>query len=153
MTVTPIPDFAWEHHPDLQMPRANFMGCAYNAAVNHGSGRAGKKMGGLIDAINWYERACGFVKLTLLVEAGVIESFTPCPQECHMRPGGLFHARDPLCENDFNHPVYRERQQHAREVLPGGRDGNLGWRAASVNLVGSSANDSGDWRRASQAMP
>lgn len=128
-------DFAWEQHPDLQLPRANFMACAYNAAVNYGSGRADKKMRGLVDAINWYERVRGKVQLDLLVEAGVIDGYTPCPTECQVRPGGLFHADD--CENDFNHPISKARTQRATEVLPGGRDGHAGWRAANVSLVGS----------------
>lgn len=143
-------DFAWEHHPDLRMPRANLMACAYNAAVNYGSERATKKIGGLLDAINWFNRAEGRIKLGLLVEAKIIESFTPCSPQCHVRPGGLFHVAG--CENDYNHSVYRQRQQKAREVLPGGSDGNAGWRAASVTLVGSSAQDAGDWREASRAI-
>lgn len=127
-------DFAWEQDDQVRLARANYMACAYNAAVNYSSGRAHKKMVHLIEAINHYERVEGKVKLSQLIECGVIEGFTPCPAECEMRPGGLFHARG--CENDSNHPVSRAREQRAREVLPGGRDGNAGWRAAYVSLVG-----------------
>lgn len=124
----------WRHHPDLRMPIANYMACAYNAAVNYGSGRAHKKMIGLVEAINWYERVRGRVMLDILVKVGVIAGYKHCPPECEVRPGGRFHAKD--CENDFNHPVSRDRHQRAREILPGGSDGNAGWRAANVSLVG-----------------
>lgn len=74
--MTIAPDFAWEQHPDIRMPRANYMACAH-----------------------------------------------------------------------VGHAVYRQRQQMAREVLPGGSDGHAGWRAGHVNLVGSSPNDMGvPWR-------
>lgn len=121
----------------VAMARANLMSCAYNAAVNYGSGRAHKKMIHLLDAINHHERIEGRAKLQSLVDLGVIDSFTPCPPECQVRPGGLFHAKD--CENDANHPVSRTRCQRATEILPGGSDGHAGWRAASVSLVGEAA--------------
>ena len=119
---------------ETEILRANLFACAYNAAVNYGRGRAHKKMMGLIGALNAYMRANGKEKMDALVKAGVIESYTPCPDGCHMRPGGLFHVDG--CENDSNHPVYRERQQKAMEILPGGKSGNGGWHAAYVDLVG-----------------
>lgn len=118
----------------IRQSQANLNACAWNAAVNHGTQRGIRKMGDLIRAINQHERVLGRVKLEALVEAGVIEGFTPCPAECEMRPGGLFHADG--CENGANHEVYRERQRKAMNILPGGRDGNAGWRAAYVSLVG-----------------
>lgn len=124
-----MPRFEWESDERLQMPRANLMACAYNAAVNYGSGRAGKKMGDLIQAINIFERVEGTVKLDFLVSKGVIESYTNCPAECVVRPGGLFHVPD--CENDYNHPVSRQRHERAREMLPERQT-----YAASVSLVG-----------------
>lgn len=127
-------DFAWELDEDVRLARANFMACAYNAAVNHGTDRGVRKMRDLVRAINYYERCEGRVKLGLLAAAGIIAGYTPCPQECEFRPGGLFHARG--CENDFNHPVSRARSQRACELLPGGTDGGAGRRAASVSLVG-----------------
>lgn len=128
-------DFEWESDDRVRLARANYMACAYNLAVNYGSSRELKKMHGLLRAINYYERVEGAVKLELLVQKGVIDYFTPCPSGCVVRPGGLFH--DAGCENDCNHPVSKDRQQKAREMLPGGRDGNAGWRAASVSLVGN----------------
>ncbi len=113
---------------------ANLFACAYNAAVNYGRERGHKKMMHLIEALNGYMREEGKNKLQALVQAGVIETFKPCPDECCMRPGGLFHAPD--CENDMNHPVYKARTEAAQNQLPGGIDGNAGWRAASVTLVG-----------------
>jgi hypothetical protein len=121
--------FDWETDERLSLPRANFMACAYNAAVNYGSGRAAKKMGDLVRAINYYQRTVGVVKLDFLVSKGVIESYTECPDGCEMRPGGLFHVQD--CENDSNHPVARARQERAREMLPERQA-----HAASVILVG-----------------
>lgn len=132
--MTDFKDFAWEDNDDVRLYRASYMACAYNAAVNHGTPRGLRKMGDLVRAINEFERIEGKVKLELLVSYGVIESFNPCPQECHMRPGGLFHAKD--CENDSNHPVSKARTAKATEVLPGGRGGGAGWRAAYVSLVG-----------------
>jgi len=117
------------------LTRANLFACAYNAAVNYGSERGHKKMWGLIEALNYYLREEGKNKLQALVDTGVIESFKPCADECCMRPGGLFHARD--CENDPKHPVYRARTEAAQMKLPGGISGNAGWHAASVMLVGS----------------
>lgn len=134
MTTTPFDFQAWEQDAEVRMLRANFMACAYNAAVNYGSGRAHKKMVGLVEAINWYERAEGRAKLDQLVAHGVIDGYKPCAAGCEVRPGGLFHVGG--CENDFNHPVRKARQQRAQEVLPGGPDGHAGWRAASVSLVG-----------------
>ena len=116
------------------MTRRNLFACAYNAAVNYGSERGNKKMWGLVEALNDYLREEGRNKLQSLVDAGVIESFKPCTDECCMRPGGLFHARD--CENDGNHPVYRARTEAAQMKLPGGLSGNAGWYAADVMLVG-----------------
>lgn len=112
----------------------NVWACAYNAAVNYGSGRAHKKMLHLIEALNIDMREEGKLKLEALMDAGVIESFKPCPDECCMRPGGLFHTAG--CENDCNHSVYRARTEAAQEKLPCGADGHAGWRAANVSLVG-----------------
>jgi hypothetical protein len=95
-------------------------------------------MNEFIDAINRFERVEGREKLRVLVEAGVIEAFNPCPPECVVRRGGLFHAKD--CENEMNHPVYRARQAKAREMLTRGLpDGGIddGWWKASVSLVGA----------------
>lgn len=116
------------------MNTGDLFACAYNAAVNYGSERAHKKMLNLINCLNRVMRENGREKLQKLVAAGVIESFTPCPPECCMRPGGLFHAKG--CENDGNHPVYNTRVSAAQEKLPGGVDGHAGWRAAQVSLVG-----------------
>jgi hypothetical protein len=116
---------------------ANVWAYAYNAAVNYGSERAHKKMLGLIEALNRGMRDEGRKKLQALVDAGVVESCKPCPPECHMRPGGLFHAEG--CENDPNYPVYKARTKAAEEKLTGGPDGWAGWRAASVKLVGGAA--------------
>lgn len=118
----------------IALSRSNVWACAYNAAVNYGSERGPKKMGDLIYALNENMRLEGKMKLQALVDAGVIESFNPCSNECCMKPGGLFHIDG--CENDPNHPVYQERQDAASMKLPGGRDGHNGWRAASVSLVG-----------------
>ena len=124
----------WDPTDEVQMARANLHACAYNAAVNYGSNRGVRKMGDLIRAINYYERAVGRAKLDLLVSKGVIVGYTRCPDECEIRPGGLFHAKD--CENDCNHQVSKQRMQAATEQLPGGRDGHAGWRAVDVSLVG-----------------
>lgn len=126
-----MPRFDWEDDERLLLPRANLEACAYNAAVNYGSGRAAKKMGDLVRAINYRERVEGVVKLDFLVSKGVIDSYTACPPECEMRPGGLFHT--PGCENDWNHPVSRARHEKAREMLPERQT-----HAASVKLVGRS---------------
>lgn len=126
------PKDIWQNDERVALARANLMACAYNAAVNYGRERAAKKMGDLIRAINYCERVEGFVKLTRLVEQGLIEDFTPCPDGCEMRPGGLFHAAG--CENDFNHPVSRARWDKVREVLPVAHQ----WDA-HVNLVGRNA--------------
>ncbi len=120
--------------PAVQMARANQSACAYNAAVNYGSGRADKTMWRLIRAINHCQRVEGRFLLQRLVDKGIIESFRPCPVECEMRPGGLFHATD--CENDYNHPTHSARREAAKMQLPGGSDGHDGWRAANVSLVG-----------------
>lgn len=125
-----MPQFDWETDERLLLPRSNLMACAYNAAVNYGSERAAKKMGDLIRAINSRERIEGVVKLDYLVSKGVIESYIACPDECEMRPGGLFHASG--CENDSNHPVSRLRRERAREMLPERQT-----YAANVNLVGN----------------
>lgn len=124
--------FDWEADERLLMSEANLRACAYNAAVNYGSGRAAKKMGDLVRAINAFERIEGVVKLDYLVSKGVIESYTTCPAECEMRPGGLFHAEG--CENDSNHPVSRQRREKARELLPERQT-----YAANVSLVGGGA--------------
>lgn len=124
-----MPRFAWEDDERLVMPRANLMACAYNAAVNYGSGRAAKKMGDLVRAINHFERIEGVAKLDYLVSKGVIEGYVDCPDGCVIRPGGLFHVPD--CENDGNHPVSRQRRERAREMLPERQT-----YAASVSLVG-----------------
>lgn len=112
----------------------NVWACAYNAAVNYGTERGHRKMGDLIRALNASMRAQGKRQMEELLRLGVIESYTACPDGCEMRPGGLFHVEG--CENDANHPVSRERQRKAMAQLPGGSDGNAGWRAASVQLVG-----------------
>lgn len=70
-----MPQFDWDVDERLLMPRASLMACAYNAAVNYGSGRAAKKMGDLVRAINYYERIEGVVKLDFLVSKGVIEGY------------------------------------------------------------------------------
>jgi hypothetical protein len=118
-----------------QIADANLLACTYNAVVNYGSDREAKKMRHLTEALNSYERAVGRDRLEALVAQGVIDSFTPCPPECVIRPGGLFHAEG--CENDYNHPVTRARQQRAMEMLPGGPSGRAGWYAAQVTLVGA----------------
>lgn len=123
----------WQNDERVALARASLMACAYNAAVNHGTARGLRKMGDLIRAINHCERVEGFVKLTRLVEQGIIDSFTPCPEKCEMRPGGLFHVTG--CENDFNHPVSRARWDKVREALPVAHQ----WDA-SVSLVGRSAS-------------
>lgn len=125
------PRFEWEADERLLMPQANLMACAYNAAVNYGSGRAAKKMADLVRAINDWQRIEGVVKLDYLVSKGVIESYTACPDGCEMRPGGLFHAEG--CENDFNHLVSRERREKTLEMLPQRQT-----YAANVSLVGNS---------------
>ena len=112
----------------------NVWAYAYNAAVNYGTERGHRKMWDLIRALNVSMRAQGKRQMEELVRLGVITSYVACPDECQMRPGGLFHADG--CENEKNHPVYRERQRKACAQLPGGADGNDGWRAASVMLVG-----------------
>ncbi len=94
-------------------------------------------MNDLIEAINYYERIKGREQLKLLVTAGVIESFKPCPDECCVRRGGLFHAKD--CENECNHSVYRDRTEKARQKLTHGLPGGQihdGYWDASVSLVG-----------------
>lgn len=112
-----MPDFPWRDNDDVRMAQASLYACSYNAAVNYGSDRADKKMRHLIEAINTYERVEGRARLQFLVEQGVIDSFKPChPHECHMRPGGLFHAKD--CENDGNSEVSRARRDAARHALP-----------------------------------
>lgn len=108
--------FPWEDSDEYRMARANYMACAYNAAVNSGTSRGIRKMGDLVHAINSYERVAGRAKLQFLVDQGVIESFTACPVECHMRPGGLFHAKG--CENDFNSELSRARRKAATDNLP-----------------------------------
>lgn len=124
--------FPWEDSDELRLARASYMACAYNAAVNAYPGnesRARRKMRDLIEAINNYERVAGAAKLDFLVARGVIDGYKPCPPECEMRPGGLFHAPD--CENDFNSPVSRERRERARAMLPEAQT-----YAASPSLVG-----------------
>lgn len=127
-----MPKDVWQNDERVALAQANLMGCAYNAAVNYGNGRGPRKMGDLIRAINLCLRVEGFVKLTRLVEDGLIDGFTPCPDECEMRPGGLFHSKG--CENDANHPVYRARMDRVREMLPVAH----AWDA-SVSLVGRGA--------------
>jgi hypothetical protein len=127
--VMEFPDFPWTLVPEVRFAAVTVQACAYNAAVNYGSGRADKKMRRLVEAINTHERAEGKAKLQFLVEKGVIDSFKPCPPECHFRPGGLFHARD--CENDGNSEISRSRRRAAIEQLP------EKWTyAASPSLVG-----------------
>ncbi len=118
----------------VDLARANFEACAYNAAVNHGTQRGVRKMGDLIRAINGYERTLGRWKMERLVDLGVIEGFKPCKLECEVRPGGLFHVQG--CENDLNHPVYKDRQKRAEEMLPLGPERDGGAHAAHVKLVG-----------------
>lgn len=129
-------DEARTNHDGIDLHTADLLACAYNAAVNYGSGRAHKTMIDLLDAINRYERRKGRGKLEALVEAGVIESFMPCPPECVVKPGGLFHAKG--CENEMNHPVYHGRQAKAREMLTRGTPHGVhdGYWDASVTLVG-----------------
>ena len=123
-------DFPWRESDDVRLAQANLYGCAYNAAVSYGSERAAKKMRHLIEAINSYERIEGRARLQFLVERGVIDGFVPChPTECHMRPGGLFHAAG--CENDSNSEVSRARRKAAKDTLPE----RLTY-AASPSLVG-----------------
>jgi hypothetical protein len=123
----------WEIE-EVESAVVNVLACAYNAAVNSGTERGIRKMNDLIEAINVQERIQGREKLKALVAADIIESFNPCPPECEVYRGGLRHAPD--CENDYNHPIYRARQEKAQELLPGGKGGNGGWYAASVSLVG-----------------
>lgn len=120
----------WETGTDFILARANYMACAYNAAVNYGSERAMKKMRHLIEAINAYHRVEGVAKLNWLKEQGIIDSWSPCPVECEMRPGGLFHAKG--CENDFNSDVSRARREAVRDQLPE----KFYW-SASPSLVGT----------------
>jgi len=120
----------WETD-EVQLARVNVQACAYNAAVNYGSGRAGKKMFGLIQALNYMLRAEGRDKLSYLKAKGVIDEWRSCPALCEMRPGGLFHAEG--CENNTNHPVYRERTKMAEAKLTGEEGGE---RVAWVSLVG-----------------
>lgn len=131
--TTPTPRYAalpWEASDDFQLARASYMACAYNAAVNYGSDRAAKKMRHLIEAINHYERVSGRARLQFLVDQGVINGFVPChPTDCHMRPGGLFHAQG--CENDWNSEVSHARRKAAKDALP-----ERLTHAASPSLVG-----------------
>lgn len=120
----------WDN-ADVIMAQASYMACAYNAAVNYGSERGPRKMGDLIRAINQCLRVEGRAKLQWLVDQGVIDGFKPCPPDCEMRPGGLFHESG--CENDFNHPVSHDRRAAARHALPERQV----W-AASPSLVGTS---------------
>jgi len=132
--VNAIEPFPWENDSDVIMARASYMACAYNAAVNAYPGnesRARRKLGDLVRAINHYERVLGRAKLEFLKQRGIIGDYRPCPPECEMRPGGLFHAAG--CENDLNHPVSRSRSQLAHDVLLPQR---LTY-AASVSLVGA----------------
>ena len=115
----------WESH---------LYSCTYNAVVNYGSNRERKKMVHLIKAINMYEREKGKRKMKALIKLGVIKTYTPCHLECCVRPGGLFHVKG--CENDPNHPVYKERQKKAKDMVPAGKNDAGGWYAASVILVG-----------------
>jgi hypothetical protein len=123
---------------NVRQAAGNVLACAWNAAVNSDSERGRRKMRQLIEALNLYHRIEGREKLRALVDRGVIEGFKACPAECEMRPGGLFHA--PECENDMNHPVYRERTRLAREKLSGPNDGRDGYWEASVSLVGDDLN-------------
>ncbi|HEY3116963.1 MAG TPA: hypothetical protein VGK54_09490 [Chloroflexota bacterium] len=127
-------DKQWNPPPwfteEVRLTEADYMACAYNAAVNSDVPRGAKKMRDLIQSINYHERIEGRAKLRYLVQKGIIDSFKGCPPECHMRPGGLFHAKD--CENEPNHPIYRERQRKARAELPGKDEG---WWVATVRLV------------------
>lgn len=119
----------WELDSKVVMARANYMACAYNAAVNHGTDRGVRKMRDLIEAINHCERVEGTVRLGWLVGQGVIAGYRECGAGCHVRPGGLFH--EPGCENESNHPVYKARMAAVRDALPV----RYQW-AASVTLVG-----------------
>ena len=95
---------------------ASIWAYAYNAAVNYGSGRAHKKMWDLIRALNDNMRQEGKAKMDELVELGIIDSYTECPSECCMRPGGLFHAKD--CPNEYNTEFRRQIRERVREQLP-----------------------------------
>ena len=120
----------WETD-EVDMARRNVFACAYNAAVNYGTGRERKKMRDLIEALNSQLRIEGRAKLVYLTAKGVISGWTPCPRACEMRPGGLFHAEG--CENNINHPVYRERTKLAQAKLTGEEGG---YWTGSVSLVG-----------------
>ena len=122
--------FPWESSKEYVLARSSLMACAYNAAVNYGSDRAAKKMRHLIEAINYFERVEGAAKLDFLVSLGVIDSYKPCPPECEMRPGGLFHAAG--CENEFNTEVSQHRRDRARAMLPAAHT-----YAAAPTLVGT----------------
>lgn len=121
----------WEDGEAFILARVNYMACAYNAAVNYGSERGVKKMRHLIEAINHFYRVEGAAKLAWLQSQGVIDSWKPCPSECEMRPGGLFHTKD--CENDFNSEVSKQRRDAVRDKLPE----KYRW-SASPSLVGFS---------------
>lgn len=127
--MTGLERYPWESDPDLILAESNLLACAYNATVNHGSERGARKMGDLVRAINLHERTRGAVRLQYLADAEVIAGFTPCPDECEVRPGGLFHAAG--CENDANHPTYRARTAAADRSLPSRLAS-----AARVSLVG-----------------
>lgn len=129
----------------LDLALTNYMACAYNAAVNYGAnasdeagwkelsgrnGRGHRKMWDLVRAINTYERVKGRIQLSRLVADGVIDGFNPCPTDCEVRPGGLFHAEG--CENDWNHEVSKHRRELVEQLLPVARK----WDA-SPKLVGS----------------
>lgn len=104
------------HYPDLKMAEVDVHACAYNAAVNHGSGRANKKMWDLVRAINEYERLRNKAKLDELVKRGIIDSYEECPVGCCVRPGGLFHVEG--CPNDFNSEWHRALRTKLRAQLP-----------------------------------
>lgn len=138
MTTQSKYDFPWRNSDEVQLAQTDLYANAYNAAVNHGSDRAAKKMRHLVESINRYERIEGRARLQFLVDQGVIDGFNPChPTDCHMRPGGLFHAKG--CENDPNSEVSRARRKAAKDTLPE----RLVY-AASPSLVGAASSLRGD---------
>lgn len=116
------------------MLAADLHACTYNAIVNHGTDRGVRKMADLTRSMNRYLRAEGREKLERLVHVGIIGTFTPCSEECEVRPGGLHHRI--ACENDMNHATYKERVRKCRELLPLGPAGDGSGHAAEVTLVG-----------------
>lgn len=97
---------------DLEMSRANLRACAYNAAVNWGTGRATKKMRDLLLAINLNERLEGAAKMDELVRLGAIKTYDMCPSECRVFPGGMRHAERHVIEDDYVCITFTKDQAH-----------------------------------------